>query len=272
MFRAPGPAVKSTATTYARASGPGSSDTPTNEFFADIAHTWVGRYATRASFQERLRSVAQVAGPILARSEKPAVLDFGGGPGIFSLLCSGQASLVINLDPSAEMIRAGIDNREKMAMVVSRIAPVSFSPIRHVVGTLDVFSAGANSRFDLILAIAVLEYIDEPQKVVDRLGRMLTPGGSLLLTVPRERSGFRQAERMFEPVADRWRTDRAPSRMKERSYRTLLPHRDSVPWRPSDGPGSLHIDLWRPLALGSRGLRAHVRPNDIVVLRRPTDS
>ncbi len=250
----------------------------TDRFFADVADTWVARYATRPSFQERLRVVAGIVGPILARAGEPAVFDYGGGPGVFSLLCAGRARHVVNLDRSVEMLRAGAHGHAALSTVVRPFVPGGPPPgrrpghVHYVAGTLDVLAPSADGRFDLVLAIAVLEYLDDPAWAVARLARLLKPGGSLLLTVPREQSWLRRVERLLGPVSGTLGALTGARRLNDRSYSRLRPHGDRVDWEPAIRVADLRVRQTFPLAIGPAGLRSRVTPNEAVVLRRPDRS
>lgn len=243
-----------------------TAPSPTRGFFAGVADTWVGRYAARPSFRERLTVIADVVEPILARTPDAAVLDFGGGPGVLSLLCAARAGFVVNLDPSVEMVRAGAAAEADIAAIVAPVAPVALGRVRHVAGPLDALAPAVTRRFDLILAVAVLEYLARPDLVVARLAELLTAGGRLVLTVPRPESPARRVERLLAPVTAAIGNRAAAPRLTDRTYTTLRPHGDRVDWLPAGSP--LEIESERPLALGPRAPRSWLRPNTVIVARR----
>jgi SAM-dependent methyltransferase len=245
-----------------------TAPSPTRGFFAGVADTWVDRYAARPSFRERLTVIADVVEPILAGTPDPAVLDFGGGPGVFSLLCAARAGFVVNLDPSLEMVRAGAAAEADIAGIVAPVAPVALGRVRHVAGPLDVLSPAVTRRFDLILAIAVLEYLARPDLAVARLAELLTVGGRLVLTVPRPASPMRRVERLLAPVTSAIGGRAAAPRLTDRTYTTLRPHGDRVAWLPAGATNPLKIESERPLALGPRAPRSWIRPNTVIVARR----
>ncbi|WP_165938419.1 class I SAM-dependent methyltransferase [Parafrankia sp. BMG5.11] len=240
----------------------------TGRYFDQIASSWVDRYADHPSFQERLRVVAHVVESLLAGVDCPWVFDFGGGPGIFSLLCSDRASFVLDLDPSLEMLRAGVSGHAAMEAVLGRATLTPPRVVRRAAGTLDAVSVNADGRFDLVLAIAVLEYLEDPGGAVARLARLLRPGGALLLTVPRARSIARRTERLMGHIMVGTERDSDLHPRPPRSYTRLRPYGDRVPWDTAVASVGLRIELRRPLALASAGPMSYMRPNDIVVLRR----
>lgn len=244
----------------------------TNHYFAEVADTWVDRYTRNPSFRERLRAVAAAIEPVLARSASAWVLDFGGGPGVFSTLCAGRADFVLNLEPSVDMLRAGVRGAGVMASVVRQATGADPGEVHSVAGSLEVLGPKAGERFDLVLAIAVLEYLEDPSGAVRCLGRLLRPGGAMVLTVPRSRSWVRRGERALAPVVERagalvgWR------QVRERAYTRLRPHRDDVPWAAgftaADGGDGLQVESRRDLALAGTWPKSLARPNEIIVVRK----
>nr|WP_241831229.1 methyltransferase domain-containing protein [Parafrankia soli] len=244
----------------------------TDRYFAEVADTWVDRYTRNPSFQERLRAVAGAIEPVLARSASAWVLDFGGGPGMFSTLCAGRAAFVLNLEPSVDMLQAGVRCADVMASVVRQATGADPGESHGVAGSLDVLGPKARERFDLVLAIAVLEYLEDPSGAVRRLGGLLRPGGAMVLTVPRSRSWARRGERALAPLVVRagalvgWR------RARERAYTRLRPHGDDVPWAAGltvvDGGDDLQVESRRALALAGTLPRSLIRPNEIIIVRK----
>jgi len=251
----------------------GDRERATGDYFANVAQGWVARYATRPSFKHRLRVIAEVVEPILAARPRPSVLDLGGGPGVFSVLCARHGGFVVDLDPSAAMLLAGRRELATIESVVSAIAPpvpAATTPgsVCFVAGTLDALSPVARNRFDLVLAIAVLEYLGKPHEALALLGEMLSPGGALVISVPREYSLPRRAERLLAPVVRltiRW--TRA-HRMRDLAYTDLRPYGDRVPWRSAAAAAGLTVTATRLLPLSQALPWSPFCPNEVVVLRR----
>jgi FkbM family methyltransferase len=238
--------------------------------FAREADGWVDRYATRRSFRQRLRVVAEVVEPLLRAVPNPAVLDFGGGPGIFAMLAAEAGGPVVDLDPSWPMVRAGRRAAPRMARIVAGATGATAPGLRRphwVAGTLDALGPGADRRFDVVLAIAVLEYVDDPCATLDRLGRLLRRRGALVLTVPRARSAARRAERALARAAARLHAAAPALAALDRDYRALRPHGDAVPWPQAAAAAGLTVTSRRPVPLGDRLPWSLARPNEVVVLR-----
>lgn len=261
--------------------GVGPETQPSNRtdlYFAEVADTWVDRYTRNPSFQERLRAVAGAIEPVLVRSSSAWVLDFGGGPGVFSTLCAGRAAFVLNLEPSVDMLWAGVRSAGVMASAVRQATGADPGEVHSVAGSLEVLGPKARGRFDLVLAIAVLEYLEDPSGAVRCLGELLRPGGTMVLTVPRARSLVRRGERALAPVLERagrlvgWR------QVRDRSYTSLRPHRDDVPWvegfSAADGGDGFRVEFRQDLALAGTWPKSLARPNEIIVARKavPVDA
>lgn len=251
------------------APGTGSAVSSAVEHFDEVAASWIGRYTARPSFRHRLVAVGAVVREVVSIYDRPAVLDFGGGPGVFSLVASEAARSVLCLDVSAPMVLAGA-NEERAAASLVRVAGFDPSPdrIQRIVGTLNVLRNPGGGAFDLILAIAVLEYLSEPAPVLEALARRLRPGGRVILTVPNERSWFRRAEALAGSLGAGAGAALRSERLRSRAYASTRPHGNQVPWRVDSDASSLVLERIAPLALAASGLLAHVTATNIVVLRK----
>ncbi|MGF7237407.1 MAG: class I SAM-dependent methyltransferase [Frankia sp.] len=253
-------------------------DRSTDGYFSSVAEGWVENYRGSASFRSRLAvvgaAISDVLGAVPASPDGPGagggatVLDFGGGPGVFSAVCSSRARTVIDLDPSLEMLRAGASRAGLLAELADCPVATVNDRVARVAGSLDSVTARCAGRFDLVLAIAVLEYLSDPAWTVAALGRLLRPDGALLLTVPRPASVFRRLERATEPAAAWSARHSSNERVAGRGHTALRPYGDAVPWREDLARAGLVVEEIRPIPLGDRGWRRRVSPNDLVVLRR----
>lgn len=96
-------------------------------------------------------------------------LDFGCGPGFFSILLSEAGLSVTGIDCSAGMIEAAIKNTEgapgSLRFLQGDIAASSFPP----------------ASFDVIASRNVTWTLSDPEGVYRKCREMLKPGGSLLV-------------------------------------------------------------------------------------------
>ncbi|HDR88444.1 MAG TPA: class I SAM-dependent methyltransferase [Bacteroidetes bacterium] len=104
-----------------------------------------------------------------------AALDFGCGVGRLSRAMAGTFSIVTGLDASAGMIH-----------LARKYHAGEKSPVRFVYHDRPGLSLFGDHTFDFILALLVLQHIpvEEGLHYLGELGRVLKPGGILLLQVP----------------------------------------------------------------------------------------
>jgi SAM-dependent methyltransferase len=91
-------------------------------------------------------------------SERPVVLDFGGGYGLLAQMLKSGGYDAWQLDP---------------------YVPVPFLAADRCLSALDDFP---ESGFDLIFALEVLEHLTDPMATLEGLVRRLKPGGTLMLS------------------------------------------------------------------------------------------
>lgn len=77
----------------------------------------------------------------------------------------------------------------RLFMVTEYVGLDIDSPVARARGMADVFYAGKafpfeSASFDAVLCNQVLEHVFNPDEFLDEIGRVLRPGGKLLLTVP----------------------------------------------------------------------------------------
>jgi arsenite methyltransferase len=99
------------------------------------------------------------------------VLDIGCGTGSLALLLAPSAGHVHGLDYSSAMIRIARDKAQ-----AQQVGNVSF----HVGAFDDGFSAFADGSVDLICAYSLLHLLDDPAAGLQRIQRLLKPGGVLV--------------------------------------------------------------------------------------------
>ena len=111
------------------------------------------------------------------------VLDVASGTGLVSRELAARRNLrVVSLDPSPEMVRAGVAvNRE--ARLDDRIMPV--------LGTAESLPFPERT-FDSVTFTYLLRYVDDPAATISELARVIRPGGTLACL-----EFFRPEERAF---------------------------------------------------------------------------
>jgi ubiquinone/menaquinone biosynthesis C-methylase UbiE len=97
------------------------------------------------------------------------VLDVGTGDGTYAIVAARRGASVAGIDTSAQMLAAARRRADE-----ARLA-------------LELRSASAESlpfgpdSFDLVLAVTVLCFVDDPTRAVSEMARVLEPGGRLVL-------------------------------------------------------------------------------------------
>jgi demethylmenaquinone methyltransferase/2-methoxy-6-polyprenyl-1,4-benzoquinol methylase len=98
------------------------------------------------------------------------VLDVASGTGLVARELAARRRLrVIQLDPSEEMLRAGIPVTEEAGLEPQ---------VRQVLGRAEELPF-ADETFDAVTFTYLLRYVDDPEATMGELARVLRPGGSL---------------------------------------------------------------------------------------------
>lgn len=149
-----------------------------------IAERFNQSYQRSAGFIERRtlwsRLIEAHVGP------HDTVLDAGCGAGTFSLIAATRAKAVAAFDGSPAMIAIG-----ERARALADIANVKFE-----VALLDSLDRSTPEQFDVVLSSSVLEYVDDLERELARVARVLKPGGRLIVSMPNADSLYRKIERL----------------------------------------------------------------------------
>lgn len=154
-------------------------------FHNELAPGWDDRYARR-SFQQREELVKKLLAS--AELESRCWLDAGCGSGRLSRLLARCGANVLGVDAAPGMLESatrlaeplGVGNRLRF----QRVEDVASLPF-------------GNASFDGILCISVLEYLRNPMGCLAEFGRLLRPGGTLLVSIPNAASALRRAQRIL---------------------------------------------------------------------------
>ncbi len=122
--------------------------------------------------------------PGLALPPEAAVLDLGCGGGTYVRLLAGLGHRAVGLDYSLPSLARAVDADPGLKG-------------RYVAGGAYAlpFAEGA---FDLVVSIGVLQAIDSPERALDEMIRVLTPGGTLVVEALNDRAVLTRARTLGE--------------------------------------------------------------------------
>jgi S-adenosylmethionine-dependent methyltransferase len=127
-------------------------------------------YATDKG-QIRLRLLQQDLTPLLA-PPKQLILDAGGGQGQLARWCAQQGHQLVLCDRSAQMLEQARHANQQQQLS---------DRFELIESAIEDFCVQDPRQFDLILCHAVLEWVDDPERLLAGLIQRLKPGGRLSL-------------------------------------------------------------------------------------------
>lgn len=133
---------------------------------------FVGRF-----LHARLRQLVPIFQASVHRGD--AVVDVGCGSGWYLELLLRMGADVTGVDYSAEMLR----------LSSARLAGWDPACWRLLQGNACALNL-PNTRFDVAIAIGLLDYLPDPTPALRELHRVLKPNGRLIVTIPRRPSPF----------------------------------------------------------------------------------
>ena len=149
-------------------------------YFARNAARWDELRSLYVSEDAVEAAILQAAGP----STRKLLVDLGSGTGRMLTLLGARAELAIGLDLSQQMLN--------IARRHTREAGLERCELRHG----DIFATRlADASADLVVVHQVLHYLSDPAKAVAEAGRIVAPGGRLLIVdfAPHRLEGLREA-------------------------------------------------------------------------------
>ncbi|PYP47147.1 MAG: 3-demethylubiquinone-9 3-O-methyltransferase [Gemmatimonadetes bacterium] len=111
------------------------------------------------------------------------VLDVGCGGGILAETLAAEGATVTGIDPSERSLAAAREHARRARLTID-----------YRRGTAEELSGvGLEGTFDLVFAVDVLEHVDDLERTIAGIARVLAPGGGLgFLTHNRTIAGFLQ--------------------------------------------------------------------------------
>jgi len=157
-------------------------------FFGDVSGEYYSEYEKNTPDGHSFRVRADRILEMVPSVKGGAVLDVGCGPGIiFKSLKKKGYDTVHGIDVSPEMV-AACKERYK-----------SDPDIHIFVGDVENIDV-PNNTYDLIIAMGLVEYLEEDSKALSEISRILKPGGVALITYPNIWSPWRLWNRVLKPA------------------------------------------------------------------------
>jgi SAM-dependent methyltransferase len=124
--------------------------TQTRRYFDRHARSFDRLYARRSLRRAPLRS-RELAVSVVAEHQAPEVLDVGCGPGrVAEAVLEAGAARYVGIDFSAgmlELARGRLDGRDRVELIQG-----------------DFLEADVPERFDIVLALGLFDYVDDPAR------------------------------------------------------------------------------------------------------------
>lgn len=155
------------------------------KFHELVAKSWDGKYKT-ASFIKRFNIFKNVLAKYQNNNE--VWLDLGCGSGTLTSIISEKAKLVLAVDGSQQMVEETKKNTNLLKNVTIKCNDIS--EIEKIV----------DFPLDGILCSSVLEYIEEPYKIIENYLKHLKSGGIFILSVPPTKSITRTISKIVNIV------------------------------------------------------------------------
>jgi SAM-dependent methyltransferase len=194
------------------------------DYFANTAAEWDAVYrrpTLYASFYRRRLEAALACVDALAPVWGRAALDVGCGPGLGSLALARRGFRVHAVDATAKMVARTVSRARAVQLpVVGSVADLRRLPL-------------ADSTIDLAFVVGVSEWLAQLDGALRELGRVLAPGGALVLTADNSLALSCLVDPLQHPLVVPWkralgvalrrlRPERRPLRTFARSRRTLV--------------------------------------------------
>jgi 2-polyprenyl-3-methyl-5-hydroxy-6-metoxy-1,4-benzoquinol methylase len=157
------------------------------EYHEGIAANWTAAYGRRG-FRQRLALFHEVIGRNVQTGQQ--WMDLGCGSGVLTKELLGRGARVTAVDGSPGMLRCAEDylgsDANKVVWLEGDVAQV------------DVAGYG---RFDGLLCSSVIEYVDDPHALMEKIAGVLSPAGLLIISMPPRYSIIRMLQKVLRRAA-----------------------------------------------------------------------
>jgi ubiquinone/menaquinone biosynthesis C-methylase UbiE len=156
-----------------------ADDVRTAKHFDEIAGQYGAYYEKRNSSGHSFRVRRSKAQALLGKGPLGDLIDVGGASGVYFAALKSQVTSYQIVDVSPLMISQARNIKSDRVPLFCNVASVYNLPF-------------PDQRFDTVLAIGVLEYLDEPWKALEEMARVAKPGGVILVSYPNVHSPMRR--------------------------------------------------------------------------------
>ena len=148
-------------------------------YWRQAAGDFDAHYRTGAFVRAFLARRTHLLRQMLCPSPADRLADVGCGSGVQMLLFAPRVAEVIGFDDSAEMIR--------LAEGSLRRSGVANAQLRQC----DAYALAAEAAsFDAVISLGLLDYLEDVDRALAEMIRVLKPGGQLVFTTPKHPSLF----------------------------------------------------------------------------------
>lgn len=152
--------------------------------FDEGAHAYAAAYEERSSAGHSFRVRRSKTHALLGKGPLGDLLDVGGASGVYFDVLKSQVSTYHILDVSPLMISQAQEIKSGDVPLFCHLASAYNLPF-------------PDEHFDTVLAMGVLEYMDQPWKALEEMARVAKPGGVILVSYPNVQSPMRRMSQMI---------------------------------------------------------------------------
>ena len=160
------------------------SDKELNTLFDRLSDSWDDRYTRSANYRRRLEIIDLALDIVGTKPLK--ILDFGCATGFLSQYMARRGHSVVGADISSRMLGVAINSSKELPQ-----SQLQFLDLNHV-GLESI-----KQRFDLIVCMNTLEYLDNPDTFFNQINGVASAGCRILVSIPNRNSVFFPMQRMI---------------------------------------------------------------------------
>jgi ubiquinone/menaquinone biosynthesis C-methylase UbiE len=156
-----------------------ADDVRSANHFDEGAHKYAAGYEERSSAGHSFRARRSKAHALLGQGPLGDLLDVGGASGVYFDALKSQVASYHILDVSPLMISQAQNINSGGVPLFCHLASAYNLPF-------------LDEHFDTVLAMGVLEYLNQPWKALEEMARVAKPGGVILVSYPNVQSPMRR--------------------------------------------------------------------------------